>query len=108
MNTITINSNVLSEALQNIIGVVERKQTMPILSHILMESKDGVLYFTSTDLEVQLSTEIKIGPEAEEFLTTAPGRKLYEIIRSLDNKDLSILVSDTDITVESSSSKFKL
>ena len=39
MNTININSNDLSKAIQNIIGVVERKQTMPILSHILIEGK---------------------------------------------------------------------
>ena len=60
MNTININSDDLSKAIQNIIGVVERKQTMPILRHILIEGKDGSLIFTSTDLEVQLSTEIKL------------------------------------------------
>jgi len=108
MNTININSDVLSKAIQNIIGVVERKQTMPILSHILIEGKDGSLTFTSTDLEVQLSTDIKLNTEERSFLTTAPGRKLYEIIRSLDNKELSISISDTDLTIESSSSKFKL
>ena len=82
MNTININSDLLSKAIQNIIGVVERKQTMPILSHILIEGKDGLLTFTSTDLEVQLSTTIKSNSEDGDFLTTAPGRKLYEIIRS--------------------------
>ncbi len=108
MNTININSNELSKALQKIIGVVERKQTMPILSQILIEGSDGTLTLTSTDLEVQLSTEIKSNPEAGDFLTTAPGRKLYEIIRSLDNKELIISITDTDMTIESASSKFKL
>ena len=108
MNTITINSNELSKAIQNIIGVVERKQTMPILSHILIECKKGLLTFTSTDLEVQLSTVVKTNNETGDFVTTAPGRKLYEIIRSLDNKELEIAISESDITLESSSSKFKL
>ena len=108
MNTININSDDLSIAIQKIIGVVERKQTMPILSHILIEGKGGQLTFTSTDLEVQLSTEIKLDTEGGEFLTTAPGRKLYEIIRSLNNKELKISITDTDLTIESSSSKFKL
>ena len=63
MNTITINSNELSKAIQNIIGVVERKQTMPILSHILIECKKGLLTFTSTDLEVQLSTVVEANNE---------------------------------------------
>ena len=87
MNTININSDELSKAIQNIIGVVERKQTMPILSHILIEGKDGSLTFTSTDLEVQLSTEIKLNTETEDFLTTAPGRKLYEIISFIKSYD---------------------
>ena len=108
MNTININSDVLSKAIQNIIGVVERKQTMPILSHILIEGKDESLTFTSTDLEVQLSTDIKLNKEERSFLTTAPGRKLYEIIRSLDNKELSISISGSDLTIESSSSKVSL
>jgi len=108
MNTININSDKLSRALHNIVGVVERKQTMPILSHILIECKKDVLTFTSTDLEVQLSTELKIKPGATNFVTTAPGRKLYEIIRSLDNAELAISIADDDLTIESSRTKFKL
>ena len=108
MNTININSNDLSKAIQKIIGVVERKQTMPILSHILIECNNGTLNITSTDLEVQLSTVVQTTNESEDFLSTVPGRKFYEIIRSLDNKELTIQISDTDLTIESSNSKFKL
>ena len=108
MNTININSNDLSKAIQKIIGVVERKQTMPILSHILIECNNGTLNITSTDLEVQLSTVVQTTNEPEDFLSTVPGRKFYEIIRSLDNKELTIQISDTDLTIESSNSKFKL
>ncbi len=108
MNTININTEEFSKALQNIIGVVEKKQTMPILSHILIENKGGRLTLTSTDLEVQLSTEVKVTDEAEEFITTAPGRKLYEIIRSLQNEEVSLAISENDITIKSPRSKFKL
>ena len=108
MNTININSNTLSRAVQNIIGVVERKQTMPILSHILIENKNNTLILTSTDLEVQLSTEISLDSDSSDFITTAPGRKIFEIIRSLDNKELTLSISENDIKVESQSSKFKL
>ena len=108
MNTININSNKLAEKVQSIIGVVERKQTMPILGHILIESDNNMLTLTSTDLEVQLSTETNLDKNSASFLTTAPGRKLYEIIRSIENQELAIHVSDTDLTIEASSSKFKL
>tara|TARA_B100001250_G_scaffold404080_1_gene419506 strand:- start:2511 stop:3611 length:1101 start_codon:yes stop_codon:yes gene_type:complete len=108
MNTITINSDELSNAIQKIVGVVEKKQTMPILSHILIECKGDVLTLTSTDLEVQLSTQIKTNTKSSDFITTAPGRKLHEIIRSLDNTELVVSISDADLTIESSRSKFKL
>ena len=108
MNTININTNELSKALQNIIGVVERKQTMPVLSHILIEKKGGKITLTSTDLEVQLSTEIIAKDEADDFITTAPGRKVYEIIRSLQNETLSLSIGENNITIESPRSKFKL
>ena len=108
MNNITIESNKLSNKLQAIIGVVERKQTMPILSHVLLQCKDNTLTLTTTDLEVQLSTEVTVKSDGSEFLTTAPGRKLYEIIKSIDNQELNIVVSDTDVIVEAPSSKFKL
>ena len=82
MNTININSNKLAQKVQSIIGVVERKQTMPILGHILIESKNNILTLTSTDLEVQLSTEATLDKDSADFLTTAPGRKLYEIMET--------------------------
>ena len=108
MNTININSNELAQKVQSIIGVVERKQTMPVLGHILIESKNDTLTLTSTDLEVQLSTEASLEKDSADFLTTAPGRKLHEIIRSIDNQELTIHVTDTDLTIEATSSKFKL
>ena len=52
MNNINIKASVLSESLQQIVGVVERKQTMPILSHILLDCSENSLTLTATDLEV--------------------------------------------------------
>ena len=50
MNNININASLLSEGVQKIVGVVERKQTMPILGHILIECSKGKLKLTATDL----------------------------------------------------------
>ena len=58
MNNININASVLSEGLHQIVGVVERKQTMPILSHVLIDCSKNTLTITATDLEVQLSSTI--------------------------------------------------
>ena len=108
MNNININASLLSEGVQKIVGVVERKQTMPILGHILIECSKGKLTLTATDLEVQLSCTIDNVNSNEDFITTIPGRKAFEIIRSLGNKEIEMLISDSTITIKSSNSSFKL
>ena len=72
----------LLAALQSVIGVVERRQTMPILANLLLSAEQGKLSITATDLEVELvaSAEIKSGADGR---LTVPGRKLLDICRSL-------------------------
>jgi len=108
MNNITINSDTFSKALQNVIGVIERKQTMPILGHVLIENKKGELTLTGTDLEVQIQSHTNIGDDRGNVIATAPGRKLYDIIRSLDNKEINIEFNDSSVVVKSENSNFKL
>ena len=52
---LTINTKDLLSAIQNVVGVVEKKQTLPILGHILFELTDKKLTLTATDLEVQMN-----------------------------------------------------
>jgi DNA polymerase III subunit beta len=72
----------LLEALQSVIGVVERRQTMPILSNVLLSARDNRLRITATDLEVELvaASEIDLQQPGD---VTVPGRKLYDIVRTL-------------------------
>ncbi|HET8691817.1 MAG TPA: DNA polymerase III subunit beta, partial [Steroidobacteraceae bacterium] len=72
----------LLAALQSVIGVVERRQTMPILANLLLSAEQGKLSVTATDLEVELvaSAPIKSGTDGR---ITVPGRKLLDICRSL-------------------------
>lgn len=108
MNNINIKASLLSESLQQIVGVVERKQTMPILSHILLDCSENNLTLTATDLEVQLSCTIQGVNSDGDFITTIPGRKAFEIIRSLGEQDVEIAVSESSIKITSSNSSFKL
>ena len=108
MNTININALELAEALQKVVGVVERKQTMPHLSHILLYCSSNRLTMTATDLEVQLSCDVENVSYDGELLTTIPGRKAFEIIKSLGNKEIELGFSETSITIRSSNSRFKL
>jgi DNA polymerase sliding clamp subunit (PCNA homolog) len=79
---IIINSEEFVSHLNNIVGVVDRKQSMPILGHILMSGMSGEITITATDLEVQISNSFKANI-TEDFSITLPGRKLFDILRSI-------------------------
>jgi DNA polymerase-3 subunit beta len=68
--------------LQSVIGVVERRQTMPILANVLISAKDNRLRVTGTDLEVELVAESCVSVQQPADITV-PGRKLLDIFRAL-------------------------
>ena len=57
MKLIITKENII-KALQKIIGVVEKRQTMPILSHVLFRKKENICEVVASDLEVQLSSSL--------------------------------------------------
>ena len=75
----------LLEALQSVIGVVERRQTMPILSNVLLSARDNRLRVTGTDLEVELVAAAEVSVQQAGDITV-PGRKLLDIVRTLPDK----------------------
>jgi len=98
----------LLKPLQAVIGVVERRQTMPILANVLLVAKDGKLAITATDLEVELvaNAEVDIDGPGE---VTVPGRKLLDICRALpDEAQLAIALSGEKLGIKSGRSKFTL
>ena len=74
--------DVLLKPLQAVIGVVERRQTMPILSNVLLVAKDGELSVTATDLEVELVAQASVDVQTGGEITVS-GRKLLDICRAL-------------------------
>ena len=98
----------LLAALQSVIGVVERRQTMPILANLLLDATGGKLSITATDLEVELvaSTAIK---SATDGRVTVPGRKLLDICRSLAAETSLTFTQDGDrATLKAGRSRFVL
>ncbi len=87
----TASREQLIQPVQAVIGVVERKQTMPVLANVLLSAKGSRLSVTGTDLEVELvaSGEVSVGQPGE---ITVPGRKLLEIAKALPEKS-SVTVS---------------
>jgi DNA polymerase-3 subunit beta len=100
--------DVLLKPLQAVIGVVERRQTMPILSNVLLVARDGHLAVTATDLEVELVAQTDVDVETGGEITVS-GRKLLEICRALpEGADIGISVSGEKLLVRSGRSKFAL
>jgi DNA polymerase III subunit beta len=71
--------------LQSVIGVVERRQTMPVLANVLLSARDNRLNITGTDLEVELVATSTVTIQQGGDITV-PGRKLLDIFRSLPEK----------------------
>ena len=99
----------LLEPLQAVIGVVERRQTMPVLANVLLTVTEGEgLAVTATDLEVELVARIEVAVDKGGEVTV-PGRKLLDICRALpDGAAVSVSLSGEKVTVRSGRSRFTL
>src|SRR5271166_1405312 len=94
--------------LQAVIGVVERRQTMPVLANVLLGVARGQLSITATDLEVELvaATEVAVQEDGD---ITVPGRKLLDILRALPEKAaVSISVEGEKALIKAARSRFSL
>ena len=74
-------------------GVVERKNTIPILANILLRASDGHLDFTSTDLDLTLLSRAKASVSRPGSVTV-PARKLFDLIRNLPDADVALKLLD--------------
>jgi DNA polymerase III subunit beta len=94
--------------LQAVIGVVERRQTMPILANVLLSAKGGRLAVTATDLEVELvaTSEVDVQRNGE---ITVPGRKLLDICRALpEGAEITLTLDGERMSVRARKSRFTL
>ncbi len=104
----TIQREALLRPLQLVIGAVERRQTKPILSNVLVEGERDRINITATDLEIELVAHIDL-PLEENGKTTIPARKVYDICRTLPEHAQIKFRTETEKTVISSGrSRFTL
>jgi len=93
---------------QNVIGVVERRQTMPVLSNVLLSAKDNRLSVTGTDLEVELVSAATLTVSAPGEVTV-PGRKLLDILRAIpEGTNVTLTTEGERIVVRAGRSRFTL
>lgn len=98
----------LLRPLQVVSGIVERRQTLPILANVLVRKDGARLSFTATDLEVQIQTHAAIGAGSEAVATTVSARKLVDILRALPEADVALTLASKKLTVQSGKSRFSL
>ncbi|MDH5631401.1 MAG: DNA polymerase III subunit beta [Gammaproteobacteria bacterium] len=105
---ISIQRDELLKPLTYAAGVVERRQTLPVLSNVLLQVKDGSLVITATDLEIEVvaTTSVKSATDGE---ITVPARKLLDICKSLPDDSIIEIKSEAEkISVKSGKSRFSL
>jgi DNA polymerase-3 subunit beta len=95
---LVVRKNDLLRELQLFQGIVERKNTIPILANVLLDAKDGEVRFLATDLEVALRSRCEATVTKPGSLTL-PAKKLFEIVRSLPDTDIRIAEDKSGVKV---------
>ena len=94
--------------LAQVVNVVERRQTLPVLANLLVLVKDGELSLTGTDLEVEMVARCAVD-DAVDGEITIPARKLFDIVRALpDGSKVTVSQSGDKVTVQAGRSRFTL
>ncbi len=103
-----IPRDALLKPLQAVSGIVERRHTLPILANVLVEQKNGRLFMTATDLEMQITAHSELEGKQDQSVTVA-ARKLQDLLRALpDDATVSVDTSASKMTVRANRSRFNL
>src|SRR5512137_1504984 len=103
-----IPRDALLKPLQAVAGIVERRHTLPILANVLLEQKEGRLYVTATDLEMQITADTELSGKEAQAVTVA-ARKLQDLLRALpDDATLNVDATGGKMTVRAGRSRFNL
>lgn len=98
----------LLKGLQMIIGVVTTKNTLPILSNILIQTKEKTLELIATDLDVGITTNIN-SEVVEEGAITVPAKRFIDIVKELPNSTITITTKKNNtVNIECEKSFFKI
>lgn len=104
----SLQREALLKPLAQVVNVVERRQTLPVLANFLVQVNAGQLSLTGTDLEVEMVARSGVD-DAQDGELTIPARKLFEIVRALpDGSRVTLSQSGDKVTVQAGRSRFTL
>ncbi len=106
---ITITREALLKPLTLVLGAIEKRQTMSILSHVLIKFDQKKLWMTGTDNELELVGFSALDQAVEPFEITVPAKKLLDICKALpDNALITLSFEEKRIILKSGKSRFTL
>jgi DNA polymerase-3 subunit beta len=109
MQLVQATRDALLKPLSTVAGIVERRNTLPILANILLRKEGSNVAFIATDLEVQITTHADFGVGDGNESTTVAARKLLDILRALpDTGDVKLGLASAKLSVQSGKSRFAL
>lgn len=104
----SIQREVLLKPLQQVVGVVERRQTLPVLANLLVQASGERVSFTGTDLEVEMIASTP-ATGVQEGEVTIPARKLFDIVRALpDGAKIDVKLNGERVALNAGRSRFTL
>lgn len=103
-----VNANAFAEKLNLVQGIAEKRATMPILSHVLLNVEKGKIRISATDLETTMSLWCDAEVEKESSLAI-PSRKLFEIVKELPDVDMELEdIGKNWVEIKTSNASFKI
>src|SRR5258708_33236524 len=108
MQVVKAPRDALLRPLQVVSGIVERRQTLPILANVLLRRDGERLSFTATDLEIQIQTGADLCSGKDSAATTVSARKLLDILRALPDDEVTLSLINRRLTVQCGRSRFNL
>lgn len=108
MQLVKASRDALLKPLQVVGGIVERRQTLPILANVLVRKDGETVSFAATDLEIQIQTAAAIGAGRDAAATTVSARKLTDILRALPEAEVSLSLAARKLTLQAGKSRFNL
>ncbi|WP_127469819.1 DNA polymerase III subunit beta [Thiomicrorhabdus aquaedulcis] len=107
---ISLTRENLLKVLQTVGGVVEKRQTMPILGNLLFQVSNNTLTVTASDLEIETRAQAELeSSDVAQFAITLPAMKLINIVRSLpDGLTIVMEFVDSRCNLSAGRSRFKL
>ena len=108
MTLVKVSRESLLKPLQSVAGIIERRQTLPILSNVLLVRSATKLEFVASDIEIEISASIAV-EAGEERAITVGARKILDILRALpEGAEITAVMQDKRMQIRSAKSRFSL